>query len=176
MKSLGVDYGEIMQGNFFAIEPRPTFDIVVSFGFIEHFDSPLDAMKRQIAWLAPGGIAVFGVPNFRGVYRSLQRILDPGILDRHNLRTMSAGFFERAQRSLEMELTEVHCIGSIEPSLLLSSRRGSAFLTAFRATLSVLSRLRNRLSLLDDVNTPVISSYFLATYRMGATFTSGLKQ
>ncbi|MEK7357014.1 MAG: class I SAM-dependent methyltransferase, partial [Bdellovibrionota bacterium] len=91
---LGLPAESLMTGDFFAAEPQPRFDVVMSFGFIEHFDDPDAVVARHAAWLKPGGRLVLGVPNFNGIYHPLQKILDSSILDKHNLKTMRLDYFK----------------------------------------------------------------------------------
>ncbi len=45
-----------------------TFDIVISFGFVEHFDDPRPVIKRHIEFCRPGGYVAIVIPNLQGVY------------------------------------------------------------------------------------------------------------
>jgi SAM-dependent methyltransferase len=67
----GID-GAVVHGDFFTVEPRAA-DLVLSLGFIEHFEDPEAAFTRHLAFLRPGGTLVIGVPNFRGVLGAVQR-------------------------------------------------------------------------------------------------------
>ena len=82
--------GEIHEADFFATEPRP-HDVVLSFGFLEHFEDLAGTFARHVDFVAPGGRLVLGVPNFRGLNRAVQRIADPDYLARHNTAAMSPG-------------------------------------------------------------------------------------
>ena len=81
---------DLHQGDFFNHQlPLGNFDVVTSWGFIEHFDDPTDAVRRHIDLLRPGGVALIGVPNYAGLYGSLQRRVDPENLALHNLNIMT---------------------------------------------------------------------------------------
>ena len=69
--------------------PKQGFDVVASFGFIEHFDDPREAVAKHIELVRPGGIALITVPNYGGLYGSLQRWCDPVNLALHNLEIMN---------------------------------------------------------------------------------------
>ena len=43
------------------------FDIVFSFGLIEHFDNPNDVLKKHVDLLKPGGLLICIVPNVCGL-------------------------------------------------------------------------------------------------------------
>lgn len=161
----GVDAPGIVEADFLALEPEPRFDGVASYGFIEHFDDPVSVLDRHLAWLAPGGLLVIGVPNFRGLHGALQRALDPTVVDKHNLDVMCPEFFlEYAQeRGLVVETLEYLC--GFEPALPIvdPSRRGLGVLAA-RAVLWAGRRVR-RNPMLDRVNGPRVSAYLLFAAR-----------
>lgn len=162
----GVDAPEIIEADFFALEPEPRFDAVASYGFIEHFDDPVAVLDRHLAWLAPGGLLVIGVPNFRGLHGALQHALDPAVLDKHNLDVMCPAFFRdfAEQRGLAIESLDFLC--GFEPALPIvdTSRRGFGVLVA-RAVLWAGRRLR-RSAVLDGVNGPRVSAYLLFAARL----------
>lgn len=86
---------KLQQGDFFDNTlPKNTFDVVTSFGFIEHFDDPTDAVSKHIELLAPGGIAVITVPNYGGIYGRMQSKCDPENLDLHNTNIMNVKALE----------------------------------------------------------------------------------
>lgn len=67
LKMLGVKFKNLDDKDFFAAEPDYQYDVVVSLGFIEHFDNPLNVIDLHLKWLKPGGKLIIGVPNFRGI-------------------------------------------------------------------------------------------------------------
>lgn len=88
-----VRVGAVHHGDFFSWTPLRTYDIVASFGFIEHFDDPAGALDRHFALVRPGGHVVVGVPNFARGQRLLHWLFDRENLRRHNLACMRLGFF-----------------------------------------------------------------------------------
>jgi 2-polyprenyl-3-methyl-5-hydroxy-6-metoxy-1,4-benzoquinol methylase len=69
--------------------PTSSFDVVVSFGVIEHFDDPREVVRDHLKLVRPGGKALMLVPNYRGIYGTLQRYFDRESLDYHNLNIMT---------------------------------------------------------------------------------------
>ena len=163
---LGIDGGEIRAGDFFAAEPEARFDAVLSLGFIEHFSDPDAVVARHLAWLKPGGVLVLGVPNFRGIYRHLQAVLDPEVLAKHNLEIMAPEYFQHLATKFQLATLHIGYLGSFEPSLPVpsKSRKGLSQLM-FRVMLRIGVKLRSRW--MDDINHPWFSSYLLAIYRKG---------
>jgi len=73
-----------------ATYPPASFDWVVSYGVIEHFDDPRDVIRAHIDLVKEGGTALMTVPNYQGVYGTLQRYFDSDNLLTHNLEIMSS--------------------------------------------------------------------------------------
>jgi len=64
------------------------FDVVVSKGFIEHFEDLKPVIDRHFILLKPGGYLVVTVPNLRGVNNVLARAFDETAIPRHNTKIM----------------------------------------------------------------------------------------
>lgn len=89
--SLGLSV-ELYLADFFDHELEPaSFDVVASFGLIEHFDDPRPIVQRHLDLIKPGGVLLITVPNFGGIYGRLQRWCDIENLKIHNLSIMSPG-------------------------------------------------------------------------------------
>jgi SAM-dependent methyltransferase len=162
---LGLSVDTIMAGDFFKTEPVARFDVVMSFGFIEHFDDPNEVVARHAGWLKPGGTLVIGVPNFNGIYRPLQWILDRSILDKHNLDTMRLDYFQHLAQRLGLNLESLEYIGSFEPSLPIAKKGlGNPAQMLVKAFLRIAAKMR-RSPALDQLNASWLSGCILAIYR-----------
>jgi SAM-dependent methyltransferase len=149
--------GTIHQADFFTMDARP-FDLVLSLGFIEHFDD-LDAVfARHVQFVAPGGRLVIGVPNYRGLNHLIQWLAAPGHLRLHNLRAMKPSLYRRLAAHHGMEVEQVDYLGGADPVIIKLGRKGAGLLTF------VQGRYR-RLGFADRVNHRWISSYLLVTLR-----------
>jgi len=60
------------------------FDVVVSFGVMEHFRDTADALRAAARFLVPGGLLVTFVPNLAGVTGWLQKRMNPAVYAIHN--------------------------------------------------------------------------------------------
>ncbi len=90
LESLGYPIGEIYEGDFFKFDPGKQFDLVASFGFIEHFPDWDRVLQMHMDFVAPGGYLVISVPNFRGfVQKALHYMLDKENYDRHVISAMA---------------------------------------------------------------------------------------
>ena len=86
MKSLGID-AEIIHADLFSYKPKegqPLWDVVVSFGFIEHFDDSRAVIDRHLDLLKPGGILVLVIPNHAGLNGRILKSIDREKYDIHN--------------------------------------------------------------------------------------------
>jgi len=91
--SRGLDPRNVIAMDFFSDEclesHKERFDMVVSRGFIEHFQDPASVVERHLALLKPGGLLVITIPNLRGVNYALTRLFHAELLPMHNLKIMS---------------------------------------------------------------------------------------
>lgn len=69
------------------------FDIVSSFGFIEHFDHPEMIIQNHLRLLKPGGILVIQIPNLSGMNNKFSYFFNKEILAIHNLHIMNKECF-----------------------------------------------------------------------------------
>jgi SAM-dependent methyltransferase len=85
------------------LEPA-SFDLVYSFGVIEHFDDPRPMIKQHFEMLKPGATAIITVPHFGAgsAYGWLAQRMNREIYDIHNSSIMS----ERAMLALAPEGSE----------------------------------------------------------------------
>lgn len=162
---LGIQCGEIWSGDFFQIPPRRSYDVVMSLGFIEHFDNVMEVIGRHLLWLKPGGILVLGVPNFLGIYRHIQGVLDPSLLEKHNLNIMNLDYFREIGEVHGLKLKYLDYIGSFEPCLPIGppGMNVPPKVFAMKAFLKI-ARWARRPRFIDRFNHPYLSSYILSAY------------
>lgn len=77
--------GEIVHGDLFDPPDRllGAFDVVVSFGVVEHFDDTADALRAMTRLVRPGGLVFVNIPNLAGLLGFLQRLLHRETYDLH---------------------------------------------------------------------------------------------
>lgn len=162
---LGLVSGSVRTGDFFKIKPDKQFDVVMSFGFIEHFSDVDEVVRLHKEWLKPGGTLILGVPNFRGIYYYLQKILDKNLLDKHNLDVMCLEYFSKLAVHHSLKPISIDYLGSFEPSLPIPSLEKKGLLKfLIRAGLWVAKKVRP-LRMFDNINGSFFSSYILAIYK-----------
>ena len=94
LRSRGVRLGRIDRADFFAWSPGRKYDVVASFGFVEHFDSVADVVDRHFDLVKPGGLVVVSFPNFAGGQKVLHWLFDRENLKRHNTTCMNLPFLQ----------------------------------------------------------------------------------
>lgn len=84
MKREGVS-GEVHCSDIFAVPDslKGKFDVVISFGLIEHFSNTNEIVSALAGLLKPGGVILTNIPNMRGTTGFVQKILNRGIYDIH---------------------------------------------------------------------------------------------
>src|SRR5687767_5171886 len=89
LELLNIDYGEILCKDFFDADPTngKTYDVVFSYGVIEHFSDPVKVAGIFKNFTAPGGIVITLIPNFMGTTAILTRRFMKNIYDIHNIIT-----------------------------------------------------------------------------------------
>lgn len=79
---------KFIQADIFSHVPVEQYDLVCSFGLIEHFTDLKEILKIHVKYMKPGGRLIIALPNFRGVNGLLQKFFDPENLAIHNLEIM----------------------------------------------------------------------------------------
>ena len=59
------------------------FDVVCSFGVVEHFEDTASTLKAFSKFLKPGGILISTLPNFKGATGTLHKYLNKPVYDVH---------------------------------------------------------------------------------------------
>jgi SAM-dependent methyltransferase len=77
--------GEIFCGDLWTFDafPKPGYDVVFSFGLVEHFENTSGVVRGLARFARPGGAVLTLIPNMRGTVGALQRALSREIYDIH---------------------------------------------------------------------------------------------
>jgi SAM-dependent methyltransferase len=93
----------VIHADIFSYAPGDRrWDVVGSFGLVEHFDDPAQVIRRHLELLVPGGYLVLAIPNHAGING---QILDR--VDRHKSSLHNHMSYEDLERS-------VRSAGSVE--------------------------------------------------------------
>ena len=89
LKEQGYNVDRFWNGDFFEMSIDQTFDIVSSFGFIEHFTDVERTLEAHMRLVADHGLLIIEVPNFVGpVQRIIHRVFDKANYGMHHLPAM----------------------------------------------------------------------------------------
>jgi 2-polyprenyl-3-methyl-5-hydroxy-6-metoxy-1,4-benzoquinol methylase len=77
--------GEIVCADFFSASGSmvKAFDVVVSFGVLEHFRDTTACIAAFSKFLKPGGLLITNIPNLCGLNGLIQKMINRAILDIH---------------------------------------------------------------------------------------------
>lgn len=106
LKAAGCRIGEIRQGDFLNFEPKRQYDLVCSFGFVEHFAEYADVLARHVPLVKPGGLLIVSCPHFRRLQYLLRLVLDRPGLRRHYLPAMNLCAWRRVLEGHGMQVVE----------------------------------------------------------------------
>lgn len=114
MDKYGLDGAYVYEGDFnmFDTTNQKKYDLVCSFGFIEHFDNPREIVKKHLELLKEGGKLIIEIPNFGGFNGWLHNLVDKPNLDNHNTSIMNLGFFRQVAEENNLKVNYLGYYGS----------------------------------------------------------------
>ncbi len=96
MQQYGVADYDFIKADFLDYKSDKLYDIVSSYGFIEHFSDTEDILKRHIAMVGSGGYLILTVPNFTRLQFLFHFLFDRDNLKNHNTgKPMDKKFLEK---------------------------------------------------------------------------------
>jgi SAM-dependent methyltransferase len=155
LRACGIE-GTIYQADFF-MHQISGYDLVLSLGFIEHFEELDEVFARHAAFVAPSGRLLLGVPNFRGLNGFLQRHSDPSYLALHNLRAMDSAELRRLGDRNGLQVLDQRYLGGTDAVIV---KPGPLWV---KGIVLAEGRLR-RLRLAERINHRWFAPYLLTTY------------
>jgi cyclopropane fatty-acyl-phospholipid synthase-like methyltransferase len=91
--------------NFEDFDPGENFDLVCSFGFIEHFQNYEEIIKKHISLVKPGGYLIISCPNFTHFPQFLHKFFDYEYLKKtHNFDAMNLEAWEKILKQTDMKI------------------------------------------------------------------------
>ncbi len=115
LQQLGYATGSFLQYDFEKWKPSEKFDIVSSFGFIEHFENYDSVIQKHILLLKENGWFVAGAPNFRyGIQYWFHFLFDKPNLRRHVLQAMDPLAWKKKLEENHIEVLYCGYCGGLE--------------------------------------------------------------
>lgn len=104
LKSNNISIGDFYQQDIMHFKPSSTYDLVCSFGFIEHFNNMEEIILKHIELVKPSGVLIISCPNFRKIQYILHRLLDTDNVGRHVLENMDLEKITEILEKYDMEI------------------------------------------------------------------------
>lgn len=101
----GVEQNSIkyIKADFLTTSLNEEYDIVCSFGFLEHFINTKDIIERHLKCLKKGGTLFITIPNFKSINGLVQRIFHKENYIRHNIKCMDIHLLVEIMKEFHME-------------------------------------------------------------------------
>jgi len=114
IKKKNYKVGEIKRLDFFDLDLNNKYDLVYSFGFIEHFINWEDVLSKHARLVNNGGTLIITTPNFYGFFQKyFHKNFDKNSFDKHNIESMNPIKWESELRSLDFEIIHSGYFGPI---------------------------------------------------------------
>ena len=78
----------VIEADLFEYKSEKLYDLVLSFGLIEHFNDTKAIIQSHLQFLKPGGVLFITLPNFKSVNGWVQKNFDRENYDKHNINSM----------------------------------------------------------------------------------------
>lgn len=102
----------VHHGDLFKWETNDLWDVVSSFGLIEHFEDTRDVIENHARFLAPGGVLVITFPRHDGIYGDIMGAVAPERLAMHNRMSLQQAV-EAVESVDGLHLAEARLLGRI---------------------------------------------------------------
>jgi SAM-dependent methyltransferase len=115
----------IIEADLFTYEPAEKYDMVLSFGLIEHFNDTKFIINEHLKFLKPGGTLFITLPNFKSINGWVQRNFDKENYDKHNINSMDFDLLKTACNDLGLKDIEAYYHGKFSVWLENKSEQSS---------------------------------------------------
>lgn len=109
----GLSDSTIYKEDFFTWNPKKKYDLVCSFGFIEHFNDVRVVIDKHVSLLKDNGKLIIEVPNFANGQYLLHKFLDKENFERHNTESMNLKFFKKTAKDYNLKIKHLGYVGGI---------------------------------------------------------------
>lgn len=112
--------------DFLQSDLNDKFNLVLSLGFVEHFDNYEEILQKHYLITEKDGYIAIGIPNYRGITFLIQQYIDNvcngDIIKNHNLKVMNLSIFETFATTHHLQKIFLGYIGGFEPGLFTANK------------------------------------------------------
>lgn len=116
---------DVIETDLFNYEPTLKFDLVLSSGFIEHFEDTNLVVKKHANCLVDGGKLLITLPNLKGINGWVQRTFDVTNYNIHVIECMDINVLKNAAIAAGLKNVQVYYYGKpmvwLEPKAPVNS-------------------------------------------------------
>lgn len=116
----------IIEADLFSYKPEKLYDLVLSFGLIEHFKDTKAILETHLQFLKPGGTLFVTLPNFKGVNGWVQRKFDLDNYNKHFIECMEPEMLASYCKDLGLKNVESYYHGRFSTWLENRSQKSAA--------------------------------------------------
>lgn len=102
---------EIIETDLFNYEPVQKFNLVLSSGFIEHFENTNLVVKKHVDCLVDGGKLLITLPNLKGINGWVQRTFDIANYNIHVIECMDIEVLKNAAIAAGLKNIQIYYYG-----------------------------------------------------------------
>lgn len=125
----GYKIGQFYQSDFLNFLSKRQYDIVCSFGFIEHFKNWDEVLIKHIRLAKDGGRIMVDVPNLKSpLYYFLYKIFEPEVLKNHEFSAMDKDAIETVFKNNECVIKTATHLGHFYFRFVTKQNRSSAII------------------------------------------------
>jgi len=144
ISNVPMDRFKVITADFLTQIPVQKYDLVTSFGFIEHFTNYEDIFQKHLMYAKKDAYVVVGFPNFRGLNYYLQFLIDKisgsKIIENHNISMMNKETMQNMIKNSKKQEIFIDYIGGFEPALFnVNDIKNSVVRFLFKVILKLLS-------------------------------------
>ena len=154
---------DIFESNFNIL---PTFDIVYSLGFVEHFNDLQLSIQKHLDVTQKGGIIIIGLPVFLGVNKLIGKIFSPNNLKTHYLRNMEMRNWQYLHKMINVKVIEMNYIGGFNPNVHWRlEKRNYLNIIIYKVFHRIIKPIIYKLKILRSKNSKYFSYYMLVVLK-----------
>lgn len=113
LKNFGLYKSVIYEHDFTDWETDKRYDLVCSFGFVEHFYETDKIILKHLDLLKIGGKLIIEFPNFNYGQKIMHNFLDKNNFERHNVEIMNLNFFKNIVSQYNLEINYLGYYGGL---------------------------------------------------------------